>query len=189
MSPRKVRSPLLLLLGAGLLLVGVLAGQFMVTRGRDTIIVPPGSSRPSSLGVAPATAFHAATSSGPRAGQKGDPAAGARLLDSVSARHAAQRTDADWGRVATPLLSAKLRGIAGTKVRSVDCREDICRVELVYASLDASTEFYHFLSDATNRPWNGEMLLGNPNDGGGAQAYGPMLLFIAREATTLRMPD
>ena len=102
----------------------------------------------------------------------------------------AQSTDVNWSREAT----RNLRGIfdeiidtaktAATTLKSVECRQSICRAELAHDSEgDARTFMRAWMHDPARQKWKGAFSGGaEPSKGDGAVRS---LFFLAREGTEL----
>lgn len=71
-----------------------------------------------------------------------------------------QGIDHQWTSVATPLADAQLRRHLpeGSRLTSVECRESMCRAEVLHRDLDKFHEFTNGLVTSAERKWDGVVM-------------------------------
>lgn len=81
--------------------------------------------------------------------------------DALLARQATESRDEAWAVDATKMLGSSIRALEqdGIHVRDIECRQTICRVEMVSDNRAASRATQGMLRDPKTRPWNGDVYI------------------------------
>jgi len=97
------------------------------------------------------------------------------------AKFVGENRDPVWAATARKQLDSALRaGLRpGTSIRDVECREELCRVDITNDSIEDATAFHDALRAA--RPWNGAVLMTSSGDSKPDRPFEHLVMFIARE--------
>jgi hypothetical protein len=101
----------------------------------------------------------------------------------ASAIFDAEPVDASWAGTTQRELAGKLRGLAGSSssVQTVDCRNTLCRVELINDNRDVGGDLLRSFMRSNAWPGSGMAIRGEPDPKGRVA----LTLYLAREGAAL----
>lgn len=112
-----------------------------------------------------------------------------RTRDGVSSVLAGETRDNAWARDAEARLTASMRSVAsrGTRVKAIECKATMCKIEVVHASMADVEVLQRSLGEPSTRPWNGDVFIARAGDTPDPIAWPlEMVVFLGREGTPLR---
>jgi cytoskeletal protein RodZ len=137
--------------------------------------------QPASATLAPDSSQPAGPSSEPARQPGIDPAT---LRAHLSSRFDGQATDSAWSGAATRMVESKFATLMppSSMLKSVECKETMCRIEMVY---DDTAQYQAFLRQMTPAalPWNGTFfstIVGDPSE-----KPATFVAFLSREGQEL----
>jgi len=114
----------------------------------------------------------------------------AHVHDALERTFGSEPSDGAWAMEARRAVESKLADLpVASRIRSIDCRSTLCRVETVHdGPADAQALALRFSSPA-QRPWNGGFYAG-PTDEDARSGAVTVVTYLVREGTPLpELPD
>ena len=100
----------------------------------------------------------------------------------------AEVRDTEWADAAQSRLRTSLQSAsAGTRVSEADCRQTLCKLDIVHDTPAAAQAFQKIVGDPETRPWDGEVVLARTNSEIEAAGAEHVVMFISRKGSTMRM--